>query len=156
MFRNQTKQPKSAVIVTSRDVVCQTKDLVLKKEVWKCRVEILIVQSGQCGNSIPTLLYPCQSVPCLQIVDYHNFTHFFAVSLKIRKSSRDQGVLSSGQCSKCSIVCVCVLQLPEGSSVWYPHLIKFALVRPTPDLSQLSVFYAGQGGLLPGGRLSDG
>ena len=30
----------------------------------------------------------CQSVSYLQIVDCHNFTHFFAVSLKMLKSSR--------------------------------------------------------------------
>ena len=65
------------------------------------------------------------------MVDCHNFTHFFAVSLKVLKSSREQGVLSSGHCSRCSIVCVSVPQLHEGSPVWYPHLIKFALVRPT-------------------------
>ena len=90
------------------------------------------------------------------MVDCHNFTHFFAVSLKVLKSSREQGVLSSGHCSRCSIVCVSVPQLHEESPVWYLHLIKFALVRPTPDLSQLSVFHVGQGALLPGVRLSDG
>ena len=61
------------------------------------------------------------------------------------KSSREQSVLSSGHCSRCSIVCVSVPQLHERSPVWYPHLIKFALIRPTPDLSRLSVFYVGQG-----------
>ena len=96
------------------------------------------------------------SVSYLQMVDCHNFTHFFAVSLKVLKSSREQGVLSSGHCRRCSIVCVSVPQLHEESPVWYPHLIKFALVRPTPDLSRLSVFHVGQGALLPGGRLSDG
>ena len=64
--------------------------------------------------------------------------------------------LSSGHCSRCSIVCVSVPQLHEGSPVWYPHLIKFALVQPTPDLSRLSVFHVGRGALLAGGRLSDG
>ena len=39
----------------------------------------------------------CLSVSCLQMVDCHNFTHFYAVSLKMLKSSRDQGVLSSGR-----------------------------------------------------------
>ena len=77
-------------------------------------------------------------------------------SLKMLKSSREQGVLSSEHCSRCSIVCVSVLQLHEGSPVWYPHLIKFALVRPTRDLSRLNVFHVGQGALLPVGRLSDG
>ena len=48
-----------------------------------------------------------------------------------------------------------VPQLHEGSPAWYPHLIKFALVPPTPDLSRLSVFHVGQGTLLPEGRLSD-
>ena len=90
------------------------------------------------------------------MVDSHNFTHFCAMSLKILKSSREQGVLSSGHCSRCSIVCVSVSQLHEGSPVWYFHLIKFALVRPTPDLSRLSVFHVGQDASLPGGRLSDG
>ena len=64
------------------------------------------------------------------MVDCHNFTHFFAVSLKVLKSSREQGVLSSGHCSRCSIVCVSVPQSHYGSPVWYPHLIKFALERP--------------------------
>ena len=93
---------------------------------------------------------------CLQIVYCHNFTHFCAVSLKMLKSSREQGVLSSGHCGRCSIFCVSVPQLHEGSPVWYPHLIAFALVRPTSDLSRLSVFDVGQGALLPEGRLSDG
>ena len=96
------------------------------------------------------------SVSCLQMVNCHNFTHFCAVSLKMFKSSREQGVLSSGHCGRCSIVCVSVPQLHEGSPVWYPHCIKFALVRPTPNLSRLSVFHVGQGALLLGGRLSDG
>ena len=96
------------------------------------------------------------SVSCLHMFDCHNFTHFFAVSLKMLESLREQGVLSSGHCSRCFIVCASVPQLHEGSPVWYPHLIKFALVRPTPDLSRLNVFYVGQGALLPGGRLSDG
>ena len=61
------------------------------------------------------------------------------MSLKVLKSSREHGVLSSGHCSRCSIVCVSVPQLHEGSPAWYPHLIKFTLVRPTPDLSPLSV-----------------
>ena len=90
------------------------------------------------------------------MVGCHNFTHFCAVSSNTLKSSRKQGVLSSGDCSRCSIVCVSVPQLPEGSPVWYPQLIKFALVGPTPNLSRLSVFHDGQGALLPGGRLSDG
>ena len=102
------------------------------------------------------ILKECLSVSYLQMVDCHNSTHFFAVSLKVLKSSRVQGVLSSGHCSRCSIVCVFMPQLHEGSPIWYPHLIKFALVRPTPDLSRLSVFHVGQGALLPGGRLSDG
>ena len=80
---------------------------------------------------------------CLQIVDCHNFTYFCAVMLKILKSSREQGVLSSGHCSRYSIVCVSVPQLHKGLPLWYPHLIKFALVRPTPHLSQLSVFHVG-------------
>ena len=96
------------------------------------------------------------SVSYLHMVDCHNFTHFCAVLLKMLKSSREQSVLSSGHCSRCPIVCVSVPQLHERSPVWYPHLIKFALIRPTPDLSRLSVFYVGQGALLPGGRLSDG
>ena len=96
------------------------------------------------------------SVSYLQMVDCHNFMHFFAVSLKVLKSSPEQGVLSSGHCSRCSIVCVSVPQLHEGSPVWYPHLIIFALAWPTPDLSRLSVFHVAQGALLPGGRLSDG
>ena len=96
------------------------------------------------------------SVSYLQMVDCHNSMHFFAVSLKVLKSSREQGVLSSGHCSRCSIVCVSVPQLHEGSQAWYPHLIEFALVRPTPDLSRLSVFHVDQDALLPGGRLSDG
>ena len=79
------------------------------------------------------------SVSCLQMVVCHNFMHFCAVSLKILKSSREQGVLSSGHCSRCSIVCVSVPQLHEGSPVRYPHLIKFSLVWPTPDLIQLTV-----------------
>ena len=37
-----------------------------------------------------------------------------------------------------------------------PFDFKFAQVRPTLDLSRLSVFRLGQGALLPGGRLSDG
>ena len=77
----------------------------------------------------------CLSVSYLQMVDCHNLTHFFAVSLTVLKSSREQGVLSSGHCSRCSIVCVSVPQIHEGSPVWYPHLIKFALEQPTPDLS---------------------
>ena len=85
----------------------------------------------------------CLSVSYLQMIDCHNFTHFFAVSLKVLKSSREQGVLSSGHCSRCPIVCVSVPQLHEELPVWYPHLIKFALVRPTPDLSRLSVFHVG-------------
>ena len=84
-------------------------------------------------------------VSCLQMVNCHNFTHFCAVSLKILKPSPEQGVLSIGHCSRCSIVRVAVPQLHKGSPVWYPHLIKFALVRPTPALSRLSF----------GGRLSD-
>ena len=98
----------------------------------------------------------CLSVSCLQMVDCHNFTHFCAVSLKTLKSLREQGVLSSGHCSRYSIDCVSVPQLHEGSPVWYSRLFKFALVRPTPDLSRLSVFHVGQGALLSGGRLSDG
>ena len=90
------------------------------------------------------------------MVDCHNFKHFCAVPLKVLKSSREQGVLSSGHCSRCSIVCISVPQLHAGLRVRYPHLIKFALVRPTSDLSRLSVFDVGQGALLPGGRLSDG
>ena len=90
------------------------------------------------------------------MVDCHNFTHFCAVSLKMIKSSPEQGVLSNGHCSRCSIVCVSVPQLPQGSPVWHLHLIKFALVRPTSDLSRLSVFHVGQDALLSGGRLSDG
>ena len=70
------------------------------------------------------------------------------MSLKILKS-REQGVLSSGHCSRRSIVCVSMPQLHEGSPVWYPHLIKFALERPTPDLSRLSVFHGGQGAVHP-------
>ena len=108
------------------------------------------------SSLIKALIYDCLSVSYLQMVDCHNFTHFFAVSLKVLKSSREQGVLSSGHCSTCSIVCVSVPQLHEGLPVWYPHLIKFALVRPTPDLSRLSVFHVGQGALLSGGRFSDG
>ena len=96
------------------------------------------------------------SVSYLQMVDCHNSTHYFAVSLKVLKSSREQGVLSSGHCSRCFIVCVSVPQLHEGSPVWYPLLIKFGLVRPTPDLSRLSVFHVDQVALLPGERLSDG
>ena len=80
--------------------------------------------------------------------------HFCAVSLKILNSSREDGVLGSGHCSRCSIVCASVPQLHKGSLIWYPHLIKFALVRPTPYLSRLSVFHVGQGALLSGGRLS--
>ena len=86
----------------------------------------------------------CLSVWYLQMVDCHNFMHFCAVSLKMLKSSREQGILSSGHCSRCSIVCVSVPQLHEGLPVWYSHLIKFALVWPTPDLSRLSVFHIGQ------------
>ena len=96
------------------------------------------------------------SVSCLQMVDCDNFTHFCALSLKTLKSSQEQGVLSSGHCSKCSIICVSVLQLHEGSAVLYTHLIKLTLVGPMPDLSRLSVFHFGLGALLPGGRLSDG
>ena len=88
------------------------------------------------------------SISYLQMVGCHNFTHFCAVSLEMLKSSRGQGVLSCGHCSRCSIVCVSVPQLHEGSPVWYSHLIKFALVRPTPDLSRLSVFHDGQDALL--------
>ena len=95
-------------------------------------------------------------VSCLQMVGCHNFTHFCAVSLKMLKSSREQGVLSSGYYSRYSIVCVSVPQLDEGSPAWYTHLIKFALVRSTPNQSRLSVFHVGQGALLPGGRLSGG
>ena len=91
----------------------------------------------------------CLSVSCLQIADCHNFTNFCAVSSKILKSSREEGILSSGHCSRCSIVCVSVPQLHEGSPVWFPHLIKFAFVRPTPDLSRLSVFHVSQDALLP-------
>ena len=98
----------------------------------------------------------CLSLSCLQIVDCHSFTHFCAVSLKILKSLREQGVLSSGHDSRCSIVCVSVPQLHEGSPVWYPHLIEFALIRPTPNLSRLSVFHVGQDALLFGRRFSDG
>ena len=98
----------------------------------------------------------CLSVSCLQMVHCHNFTHFCVVLLKILKSSREQGVLSSGHCRKCSIVCVSAPQLNEGSPLWYLHLIKFALVRPRPDLSRLSVFHVDRSALLPGGRLSDG
>ena len=101
-------------------------------------------------------LHVCLSVLCLQIVDCHIFTHFCAVSVKILKSSREQGVLSSGHCSRCSIVCGCVPPLHEGSPVLYLHLIKFALVRPTPGLRPLSVFHVGLGALLFGGRFSDG
>ena len=54
------------------------------------------------------------------------------------------------------MVCVSVPQLHEGLPVRYPHSIKFALVRPTQNLSRLSVFHVGQGAMLPGGRLSDG
>ena len=96
------------------------------------------------------------SVSCLQIADCHNFTYFCAVSLNMHKSPREQGVLSSGHCSRCSIVFVSLPHLHEGSPVWYPHLISFALLRPTPDLSQLSVFHVGQGALFPEGLLSDG
>ena len=67
------------------------------------------------------------------MVDCHNLTHFCVMSLKMLKLSLEQGVLSSGHCSRSSIVCVSV-----------------------PDLSRLSVFHGGQGALLPGGRLSDG
>ena len=70
----------------------------------------------------------CLSVSYLQMVDCHNFTHFFTMSLKVLKSSREQGVWNSGHCSRCSIVYFSVPQLHEGSLVWYPHLIKFALV----------------------------
>ena len=98
----------------------------------------------------------CLSVLCLQMIDCLNFTHFCAVSSKILKSSREQGVLSNGHGSRCSIVCVSVPQLHEGSPVWYPRLIKFALVQPMPDLSQLSVFHVVHDALLPGGRLSGG
>ena len=90
------------------------------------------------------------------MADCHNFTHFFAVLLNVLKSSREQGVLSSGHCGRFSIVCVSVPQSHKVLPVWYPHLIKFALVRPTPDLCRLSVFRVGQGALLLGGRLSDG
>ena len=90
------------------------------------------------------------------MVGCHNFTPFCAVSSKMLKSLREQSILSSEHCSRCSIVCVSVPQLHEGSPVCYPHLVKFALVRPTPYLSRLSVFHVGQGALLPGGRLSDG
>ena len=72
------------------------------------------------------------------MVDCH---HFCAVSLKMLKSTQEQGVLSNGHCGRCSIVYVSVPQLHEGSSVWYAHLIKFALVQPMPDLSRLSVFH---------------
>ena len=96
------------------------------------------------------------SLSCLQIVDCHNFTDFCAVSLETLKVSREQGVLSSGHCNRCSIICVSMPQLHEGSPVWYPRLIKFVLVQPTPDLNRLSVFHVGQGTLLPEGRLSDG
>ena len=96
------------------------------------------------------------SVSYLQMVDCHSFSHFFAASLKILKSSGEQGVLSSGHCNRCSIVCVSVPQLHEESPVWYLNLIKFALVRSTPDLSRLSVFHVGQDASLPGRRLSDG
>ena len=82
--------------------------------------------------------------------------HFCTMSLKILKLSQEQGVLSSGHCSWCFIVCVSVPQLHEWSLVWYSRLIKFALVRPTPDLSRYSVFHVGKGALFPGGRLSDG
>ena len=94
----------------------------------------------------------CLSVSYLQMVDCHNF-NFCAVLLKMLKSSRKQGVLSSEHCSRCSIVCVSVPQLHEGS---FPHLIKFALVLPTPDLNRLSVFHVGQDASLPRERLSDG
>ena len=57
------------------------------------------------------------SVSCLEMVNCHNFSHFCAVSLKLLKSSREQGVLSSGHCSRCSIVCVSVSQVHEGSPV---------------------------------------
>ena len=90
------------------------------------------------------------------MVDCHNFTHFCAVSLKMLKLSQEQGVLSSERCSRCSIICVSVPQIHKGSPEWHPHLINFALVRPMPDLSRLSVFHVGQDALLPGGRLSDG
>ena len=73
------------------------------------------------------------------MVDCHNFTHFCAVSLKALKSLQEQGVLSRGHCGRYSVVCIYVPQLHEGSPVWYPHLIKFALVWPMPDLSRLSV-----------------
>ena len=53
-------------------------------------------------------LYYCRSVSYLQMVNGHNFTHFFAVSLKMLESSREQDVSSSGHCSRCSIVCVSV------------------------------------------------
>ena len=82
----------------------------------------------------------CLFVSCLQMVDCHNFTHFFAVSLKTLKSSREQDVSNNGHCSRCSIVCVSVTQLNGGSPVGYPHLIKFDWVLPTLDLSRLSVF----------------
>ena len=92
-----------------------------------------------------------------EVTSHHmEYTHFYpdyswiTVLLTILKSSREQGVLSSGHCSRCSIVCVSVPQLHEGSPVWYPNLIKFALVRPTPDLSRLGVFHVGLGALLPG------
>ena len=64
------------------------------------------------------------SVSYLQMVDCDNFTHFCAVLFKMLKSLREQGVLSSGHCSRCSIVCVSVPQLHEGSPVGIPISIN--------------------------------
>ena len=93
-------------------------------------LNVIFIHYADCGLS----------VSYLQMVDCHNFTHFFAVSLKVLKSSREQGVLSSGHCSRCSIICVSIVYADClcWCSIVYAGVPLFMLIAVTnkpPDIS---------------------